>query len=178
MYCSVNKSCLTLCDPWIAACWASLSFTISQSLLKLISIGSIIPSNHLILHCPLLLLPSIFPSIRVFSNESALPIWWPNYWSFDFSSSPSSEYSGLTSLRIDFLISLQSKGLSRVFSNTTVGKHQFFSTHSCGPTLTSILTTGNTIVLTIWTLISKVVPLFFSMFSRLVIAFLPRNKSL
>ena len=142
------------------------------------STGSIIPSNHLILHCPLLLLPSIFPSIRVFSNESALPIWWPNYWSFDFSISPSGGYSGSTSLRIDCLISLQSKGLSRVFSNTTVGKHQFFSTHSCGPTLTSIMTTGNTIVLTIWTLISQVVPLFFSMFSRLVIAFLRRNKSL
>ena len=142
------------------------------------SIESMMPSNHLILHCPLLLLPSIFPSIRVFSNESVLPIWWPNYWSFDFSISPSGGYSGSTSLRIDCLISLQSKGLSRVFSNTTVGKHQFFSTHSCGPTLTSIMTTGNTIVLTIWTLISKVVPLFFSMFSRLVIAFLRRNKSL
>ena len=84
------------------------------------------PSNHLILHCPLLL-PSIFPSIRVFSNESALHITWPKYWSFSFNISPSSEYSGLISFTIDFcLISLQSKGLSRIFSNTTAQKHRFF----------------------------------------------------
>ena len=86
---------------WIAANQASLSFTISQSLFKLMSIESMMPSNHLILCHPLLLFPSIFPSIRVFSNESALRIRWPKYWSFSFTSSPSNEYSGLISLRID-----------------------------------------------------------------------------
>ena len=95
--------------PWTAAHQASLSITNSQSLLKLMSMELMMPSNHLILCCPLLLLPSIFPSIRVFSNESVLCIRWPKYWSFSFIISSSSEHSGL--------ISLQSKGLSRVFSN-------------------------------------------------------------
>ena len=112
--------------PWTAAHQASLSIANSWSLLKLISIESVMPSNHVILCFPLLLLPSIFPSIRVFSNESVLPIRWPKYWSFSFSISPSNEYSGLISFRMDWLISLLSKGLSRVFSNTTVQKHQFF----------------------------------------------------
>ena len=111
--------------PWTTALQASLSITNSQSLLKLMSIGPVMPSNHLILCCPLFLPPSIFPSIRVFSNESVLPIRWPKYWSFSFSISPFNEYSGLISFKIGF-ISLQSKGLSRVFSNTTVQKHQFF----------------------------------------------------
>ena len=92
------------------------------------SIESVMPSNHLILCGPLLLPPSIFPSIRVFSNESVLRIRWPKYWSFSFSISPSNEYSGLISFRIGWWISLQSKGLSRVFSNTTVQKHRFFGT--------------------------------------------------
>ena len=113
--------------PWKAARQASLSLTISQTLLKLMSIESVMSSNHLILCPPPFLLPSIFPSIRVSSNESALHIRWPKYWSFSFSISPSHEYSGLISFRLTGLISLQSKGLSRVFSNTTVGKHQFFS---------------------------------------------------
>ena len=125
--CSVAKSCLTLCDPVYWACQTSLSFTISWSLLKLTSIEWVMPSNHVIFCCPRLLLPSIFPSIRVFSNESALRMRWPNYWSFSFNISPSNEYSGLISFRIDGWISLQSKGLSRGFSNTTVQKHQFFS---------------------------------------------------
>ena len=112
--------------PWTAARQASLSITISQSLPKYMSIESVMPSNHLILCHPLLLPPSIFPSIRVFSNESALCIRWPNYWSFSFNISPFNEYSGLISFRIDWLVSLQSRGLSRVFSNTTVQKHQFF----------------------------------------------------
>ena len=86
------------------------------------------PSSHLILYCPLLLLPSIFPSIRVFSNESVLRIRWPKYWSFSFSISPSNEFSGLISFRMDWLDLLMSKRLSRVFSNTTVQKHQFFGT--------------------------------------------------
>ena len=113
--------------PWTAAHQASLSITNSWSLLKLMSIESVMPSNHLI-HChPLLLLPSILPSIRVFSNESVLCISWPKNWCFTFSISPSNEYLGLISFRMDWFDLLQSKGLSRVFSNTTVQKHQFFS---------------------------------------------------
>ena len=104
--------------PWIAACQPSLSFTISWSLLKLMYIESMMPSNHLMLcHSPLLL-PSIFLSIRVFSNESALCIRWPKYWSFSFSNSPASEYSGLTSFRTDWLD--LAKGLSRVFSSISL----------------------------------------------------------
>ena len=114
--------------PWTAACQASLSKTNSQSLLKFMFIESVMPSNHLILCHPLLLLNSIFPSIRVFSKESVLRIRWPKYWSFSFSISSSNEHPGLISFRMDWLISLQSRGLSRVFSNTTVQKHQFFST--------------------------------------------------
>ena len=113
--------------PWTAARQAFLSITNSQSLLKFISIVLVMPANHLIL-CHPFLLPSIFPNIRVFSNESVLRIRWPKYWSFSFSISPSNGYSGLISFRMDWLISLQSKGLSRVFSNTTVQKHQFFGT--------------------------------------------------
>ena len=95
--------------PWSATCQASLSFTVSQSLLKFMSIESVMPSNHLIL-CPFLLLPSIFPSIRVFSNESALGIKWPEYWSFNFNISPSDEYSGLTSSKIDWFDLLEVQG--------------------------------------------------------------------
>ena len=112
--------------PWTAARQASLSIN-SQSSLKLMSIESVMPSNHLILCRPLLLPPSIFPRIRVFSNESVLHIRWPKYWSFSFSISPSNEYSGLFPLGWTGWISLLSKGLSRVFSNTTLQKHQFFS---------------------------------------------------
>ena len=115
--------------PWTAAHQASPSITNSRSLPKPMSIKSVMPSNHLNLCHPLLLLPSIFPSIRVFSSESALHMRWPKYWSFSFSISPSNEYSGLIFFRMDW-ISLQSKGLSRVFSNTTVQKHQFFDAQS------------------------------------------------
>ena len=111
--------------PWTAAHQASLSITNSRSLLKLMSVESVMPSNHLILCRPLLLPPSIFPSIRVFSSESVLLIRWPKYWNLSFSISPSNEYSGLISFRIDWLISLQSKGLSRVFSSTTVQSISF-----------------------------------------------------
>ena len=116
--------------PWTVASYASLSFTISWSLLKFMSIESEMPSNHLVFCHPLLLLPSIFPSIRVFSNELALHIRWPKYWSFSFSISitPSSEYSGLISFGLTGLISLQSKGLSRVFSNTTNQSTFLFNT--------------------------------------------------
>ena len=112
--------------PWTAEHQASLSFVISWSLLRLTSIESVMLCHPLILCHPLLLLPTIFLSIRVFSNESVLRIMWPKYWNFSFGISPSSEYSGLIPFRIDWLIYLKSKGLSRVFSNTTARKHQFF----------------------------------------------------
>ena len=125
---SVQFSCSVVSDsvtPGIAACQAPLSITNSQSLPKLKSIESVMPSNHLILCRPLLLPSSIFPSISVFSNESVLHIRWPKYWSFSFSISPSNEYSRLIGLT--GWITLLSKGLSRVLSNTTVQKQQFFS---------------------------------------------------
>ena len=114
--------------PWIAARQASLSITNSRSSVRLTSIESVMPSSHLILCHPLLLLPPIPPSIRDFSNESTLRMRWPEYWSFSFSISPSKEHPGLISLGWTGWTSLQSKGLSRVFSNTTVQKHQFFGT--------------------------------------------------
>ena len=112
--------------PWTAAHQASLSITNSQSLPKLMSIESVMPSNHLILCHPLLLLPPILPSIRVFSNESALRIRWPKYWSFSFKISPSNEHPGLISFRMNWLDLLVVKGFSKVFFNTTVQKYQFF----------------------------------------------------
>ena len=112
--------------PWNAACEASLYITNSWSILKLMPIELVMLFNHLILCHPLLLPPSIFPSIRVFSNELVLCIRWPKDWSFSLTMSTSNEYSGLISFRMNWLISLQFKGLSRVFSNTTVQKHQFF----------------------------------------------------
>ena len=124
--------------PWTAACLASLSITNSQSLLKLMSIESVMPSNHLILCHPLLLLPLIFSSIRVVSSESVLCIRRPKYWSFSFSITPSNEYSGLFPLGWTGWVSLQSKGFSRVISNTIVQKHQFFSTDFFIVQLTSI----------------------------------------
>ena len=124
-----SLSCVQLfATPWTAALQVSLSITNSQNLRKLMSIELVMPSNHLILCCPLLLLPSIFFSIRVFPNESVLCIRWPKYWSFSFSISPSSECSGLISFRMDWL-DLHAVCLSRVFSNTTVQKHQFFGAH-------------------------------------------------
>ena len=113
--------------PWTAAHQASLSIVNSRSLIKLMSIKSVMPYNHLILCSPLLLPPSIFQSIRVFSNEPILRIRWPEYWSFSFSINPSSEYSGLISFRIGWLDLLAIQGTLSVFSNTTVQKHQFFS---------------------------------------------------
>ena len=124
----IAQSCPTICDLMDCS-MSGFPGHHQQSLLILLAIESVTPSNNLILCHPLLLLPSIFPSIRVFSNELALCIRWPKYWSFSLSISPSNECSGLISFRIDWFISLQSKGLSRVFSNTTVQKHQFFSAH-------------------------------------------------
>ena len=148
--------------PWAVAHQASLSFTISQSLLKLMSIESVMPSNRFLL-CRPLLLPSIFLSIRVFSNELALHIRWPKYWSFSFSISPSKNSQGWFPLGWTGLI-LQSKGLSRVFSSTTVQKHQFFSTQ---PSLwsNSYMTTEKTIALTIQIFVSKVMSLLFNKLS-------------
>ena len=113
--------------PWIIACQASLSIINSWSSLKLRPIESVMTSSHLIFCHPLFLLPLIPPSIRVFSSESTHCMRWPKYWSFSFNISPSKEHPGLI-FRMDWCISLQSKGLSRVFSNTTVQKHQFFGT--------------------------------------------------
>ena len=131
--------------PWTAACQASLSITNSRSLLKLMSFESVMPSNHLILCRPLLLLPSIFPSIRVFSNESVLCIRWPNYWSFSFSICPSNEYSVLISFRMDWLDLLTVQGiLKSLVQHHSVGQKSIKSITSSalsflyGPTLTAI----------------------------------------
>ena len=157
------------------------SITSSRSLLKLMSIESVIPSNHLIL-CRPLLLPSIFPSIRVFSNESALRIRWPKYWSFSFNISPSNEYSGLNSFRMDWLDLLAVQGTLKSLLQHQVQKHQFFGTQLSLQSNFHIqqphVTTGKPIALTRQTFVSKVVFLLFNMLSRLVIAFLPRSKLL
>ena len=121
-----TQSCLTLCDPIDSSMPGFPVLYHSQGLLKFMSIESVMPSSHLILCRPLLLVPPIPPSIRVFSNESTLHMRWPKYWSSSFSISPSNEHPGLVSLGWTGWISLQSKGLSRVFSSTTVQKHQFF----------------------------------------------------
>ena len=163
-------------SPWTEAYQAALSFTIFLSLLKFMSIELVMPSNHLILCRPFLLLPSIFPSIRVFSNDSALHIKWPKYWNFSFSISSSNEYSGLTSFRMDWLISLQSKELSRVFSNSTVQKHQFFSTQLHSPTLIFIHDHWKNHSLDEMELCWQ--SLLFNMLSRLAITFRPRRKRL
>ena len=149
--------------PWTAARQASLSITNSQSLLKLMSIKLVMPSNYLILCCPLLLLPSIFPSIRVFSNESVLCITWPKYWSFSFSISPSNEYSRLISFRMDWLDLLAVQGtlkslLQHHNSKASILRHSaFFLVQLSHP----YMTTGNTIALTRWTFVNKVMSLLF-----------------
>ena len=160
---------------------AFLSFTIPRTLFRFMSVELPVPHNHLILFNPLLCLPSVFPQIRVFSNELALYIGWPKHRHFSLSISPSNEYSGLTGyLELTGSISLQFKGLSRVFSNTTVQKHQFFSTWSSFMVQLShpYMTTGKTIALTIQTFVGKVMSLIFNMLSGFVIAFLPRSKHL
>ena len=150
--------------PWTAACQASLSITNSQSLLKLMSISSVIPSNHLILCHPLFLQPSIFPSIRVFSNESALRIRWPKDWSFSFSISPSNEYSGLISFRMDWLDLLAVQGTLKSLIQHHSSKASilwcsaFFVVQLSYP----YLTTGKTKALTQWTFVGKVMSLLVS----------------
>ena len=150
--CSVAQSCLTLCDPLDCSIPGFLSFTLSQSLLTFMSIESVMPSNHLILCCPLLLLPSVFPSIRVFPSELALRIRWPKYWSFSFSISPSSGYSGLISFGIDWLDLLAVQGtlkslLQHHNSKATVLQHSASMVQLSNP----YMTTGKTIALTIQT---------------------------
>ena len=136
------------------------------------------PSAHLILCHPLLLLPSIFPSIRVFSNESALRIRWPKYWSFSFNMVPSNEHPGLISFRMDWLDLLAVQGTLKSLPNTTVQKHQFFSAQPSSQSNSHIHTTGKTIALTRRTVVGKVMSLLFNMLSRMVITFLPRTKRL
>ena len=159
--------------PWTAAHQASLSFTISWSLFKLKSIESVMPSNHLIHCCPLLLLLSIFLSIRVFSNGSALCIRWPKYWSFSFNISPSSEYSGLIYFRMDWLDLLAVQGTLKTLLQHHSSKASilwcsaFFIVQLSHP----YMTTGKTIALTRWTFVGKVMSLLFNMLSGFVIIF-------
>ena len=166
--------------PWIALCQASLSITNSQSSLRLTSIESVMPSSHLILCCPLLLLPPIPPSIWVFSNESALRMRWPKYWSFSFSIIPSKEILGLISFRMDWLDLLAVQGTLKSLLQHHSSKASilcpsaFFMVQLSHP----YMTTGKTVALTQWTIVGKVMSLLFNMLSRLVITFLPRSKHL
>ena len=175
-----SLSCVQLfATPWTAACQASLSIANSQCLLKLICIESVIPSRHLILY-RLLLPPSIFRSIRVFSNKSVLFIRWPKYWSFSFNISPSNEYSGLISFRMKWLVLLPVQGtlkslLQHHSSKESILQYSaFFIVQFSHP----YMTTGKTIVLTRWNLVGKVLSLLFNMLSRLVITSLARSKRL
>ena len=175
--CSVVSDSAT---PWTAARQSSLSFTISQSLLKLMPIESEVLSNHLILCCPLLLLSSVFPSSRVFSSESVLCNRWPKCWSFSFSTSPSSEYSGLISFRIDWFNLLAVQGTlksplqNHSLKETILQCSAFFRVQLPQP----YMTTEKTKALTIQTFVSKVISLLFNTLSRFVIALLPRSKCL
>jgi len=169
----------TLWPHGLQLCQTSLSNTNSQSLLKLKSIKSVMPTKHLILY-PLLLLPSVFPSIKAFSNESVLPSRWPKYWSFSLSISPSNEYSGLISFRIDWydLLSVQ-RTLKRLFQHHSWKALILWYLASFLVQLSHpYMTTGKTIALTRWTFVGKVTSLLFNMQSRLVIALLPRSKCL
>ena len=170
-----SLSCVRLfVTLWTAACQASLSITNFRSLLKRMSIESVMPSSHFILCHPLLLLPSNFPSIRVFSNESALRIRWPKYWSFNFSISPSNEHSGLISFRMDWLDLLAVQGtlkslLQHHSSKVSIPWHSaFFVVQLSHP----YITTGKTIALSRQTFVGKVISLLLNMLSRLVISFL------
>ena len=166
--------------PWTTACQASLSITNSRNLLKLMSIELVMPSNHIILCHPLLLLSSIFSSIRVFSNEPVLCIRWPKYWSFRFSISPSNEHPGTISFRMDWLDLLAIHGTLRSLLQHHTSKASILR---CTAFFTiqlshSYMTTGKTIALTRRTFVGKVMSLLFNMLSRLVITFLPRSKHL
>ena len=171
---------LLFVTSWTAACQVPLFSTISRSLLRLMSIRSVMPSNYLILCCPFLLLPTIFPSIRVFSNESALHIRWPKYWSFSFSISLFNELSGLISFRIDWFDLLAVQGALKSLLQhhnlkaSTRQRSAFFMVQ-----LSYLyMTTGKTTALNIWTFVGKVMSLLFNMLSRLIITFLPRSMHL
>ena len=171
---------LVFLTPWTSACQASLSITNSQSLLKLMSNELVTPSNHLILCRPLLLLPSIFPSIRIFSNQSVLHIRWTKYWSFSFSISPFNVYSLLISFRIDWLYLLAVQGtlkslLQHHSSKSLILRHSALFMAQLSH---AYITTGKTIALTRCTFVGKVMSLHFNMLSRSVIAFFPRSKHL
>ena len=181
---SVHFGCLVMSDSLQpqtpAACQATLSITNSRSLPKLMSIESVMPSNHVILCCSFLLLPSIFPSFRAFSNESTLRMKWPKYWNFSFNISSSSEHQGLISFRIDWLDLLAVQGtlkslLQHHSSKASILLHSAFLTVQISH---PYMTTGKTIALTRWTFVDKVMSLLFYILSRLVIAFLPRSKHL
>ena len=186
IYCSKCSSVQSLnhvwlfATPWTAAHQASLSIINSWSLPKLMFIESVMPSNHLILYRPLLFLPSILPSIKVFSNESVLRIRWPKYWSFSLNISPSNEYSGLISFRMDWLDLLAVQGtlkslLQHHSSKASILQHSaFLIVQLSHPHMTN----GKTIALTRWTFVGKVMSLLFNMLSGLVITFLPRSKRL
>ena len=171
---SVTQSCPTLCDPMNHSTTGFPVHHQLPSLPKLMSIESVMPSNHLIPCCPLLLLPSIFPSIRVFSNESALRIRWPKYWSFSFNISPSNEYPRLISFRMDLLDLLAVQGTLQSLLQHYSSKASilwcsaFFRVQLSHP----YITTGKTIALTRWIFVDKVMSLLFNMLSRLVIIFL------
>ena len=179
-YCSIQpfRHVRLFATTWTAACQAYLSITNSGSLLKLMSIQSVMPSNHPILCRPLLLPPSIFPSIRVFSNELVLRIMWPKYWRFSYNISPSSEYSGLISFRRDWLALLAVQGILESLLQHHSSKSSilwcsaFFTIQFSHP----YMITGKTIVLTRWTYVSKLMSPLFNMLSRLIITFLPRSK--
>ena len=162
--------------PWTAELQASLSFTISQILLRLLSTESVMPSNH---HS-LLLLPSIFPSIMVFSSKSALRIRWPKYWSFSFNISPSNEYSGLISFRTGWLDLLAVQGTlkSLLQHHSSKASILWYSVFFIVQLSHLYITTGKTIALTVWIFVGKVIALLFNTLSRFVIAFLPRTKCL
>ena len=177
---SVAQSCPTLCNPMNLSMQASLSITSSWSLPRLMPIESVMPSYHLILCCPLLLLPSIFPSIRVFSNKSALCIRWPKHWSYIFNISPSNEHLGLISFRMDWLDLLAVQGtlkslLQHHSSKASILRRSaFFIVQLSYP----YVTTGKTVAMTRWTFVGNVISLVFNMLSKLVITFPPRRKCL
>ena len=166
--------------PWIAARQASLSITNSQSIFKLISVESVMKSSHLTVCRPVLLLPLVPPSVKVFSNESSLHMRWPKYWSFSFSISPSSEHLGLISFRMDWLDLLAVQGIlkSLLQHHSSKASILWHSTFFLVQLSHSYMTTGETIPLSRWAFVGKVMSLLFNMLPRLVIAFLPRSKRL
>ena len=179
-WCSIAELCPTLCDLMNCTLPGALSSSISQILLKFMSTESVMPFNHHLLSHPLLFLPSIFPSIRVLSNESALHIRWPKYWSFSFNISPSNEHPRLISFTMDWLDLLAVQGTLKSLLQHHSSKASILSCSAFFIVQLShpYMTTGKSIALTRWTFVGKVMSLLFNMLSRLVITFLPRSKCL